>query len=407
MPAFLYKAKDTDRHVIEGTIEAESEAAALDRLASLGYFPMAITEAQPTQGPAATAAAAPGRRRRVRTRDLSLLTRQLADLVGSGVTLLDGLNLLRHQTEHPTLRFIAQELARSIKDGLSFSDALAKHPTVFSPIYVAMVHTGEIGGVLEQVLTRLADLSEAEDELKSRVQLALVYPSLIILVGIATITILLTFVIPRLVSLFQEMGQVLPLPTRILIAISRSSVQYWWAEVLVTVASVGWYQWQRATPSGRRAIDRSKLRLPLFGPLIQQVELARFSRSLSVLLNHGVPILQALEVVSQSLTNAVLQEDVRRIQREVRDGSALAKAMGESQLISPFMTNMVAVGEEAGLLDSSLMKVATAYEREADRMMKLLTSMLGPLLIVIVGAAVAFIVIAMLLPIFQMGVIAQ
>ncbi len=333
--------------------------------------------------------------------------RQLSDLLEAGLTLFGALQIIRDQTENPHLREIVAGLGSHIREGTSFSEALAHHPKVFPPLFVSMVRSGEVGGLLPRVLARLADFGEEEEELAAKVRSAMAYPALIFFVGIGTIFILLTFVIPKLVSLFEEVGQALPLPTRILIGVSQVLASTWWLLLAIVIIGIFLIRQVAHSQQGRFVLDRIKLNLPVWGPLIRKVETARFARSLGMLLGHGVAILQAVEVVTQTMVNEELRRGVERIRGQLEGGTSLSQAMRDSQVFPPFVINMVAVGEESGTLDRSLLKIAEAYERQADRAMKLMASLIEPVMILVMGLIVGFIVISMLLPIFQIDLLAR
>lgn len=391
---------------MEGSLEAETEQEALAKLSQMGYFPLSIQREETSpQGQAA-----PRSFRlftRIRRRDITLFTRQLADLLESGLPLMRTLDVLREQMENPRLQEVLADLASQIRDGRSLSDALAIYPRVFSPLYVSMVRSGEVGGMLGGVLARLADFAEKEEELHVKMRSALAYPILILLVGMGTIAVLLIFVVPKLVLLFQEVGQILPLPTRVLIGLSQWFVSYWW--LVVSIAGLGVFLVRRGglSQGARLAIDRIKLRLPVCGSLIKKVEIARFARSLATLLSHGVPILQGMQVVVQAAGNELLRGELQQIGEQLKGGDSLSQGMRRGRIFPALVTHMVAVGEEAGSLDRSLFKIADTYEREADRAMKLMTSLVEPVMILIMGSLVGFIVIAMLLPIFEIDLLAR
>lgn len=406
MQKFLYKARDSRRRMMEGSLKAETEQEALAKLSQMGYFPLSIQREETSpQGQAA-----PRSFRlftRIRRRDITLFTRQLADLLESGLPLMRTLDVLREQMENPRLQEVLADLASQVRDGRSLSDALAIYPRVFSPLYVSMVRSGEVGGMLGGVLARLADFAEKEEELHVKMRSALAYPILILLVGMGTIAVLLIFVVPKLVLLFQEVGQILPLPTRVLIGLSQWFVSYWW--LVVSIAGLGVFLVRRGglSQGARLAIDRIKLRLPVCGSLIKKVEIARFARSLATLLSHGVPILQGMQVVVQATGNELLRGELQQIGEQLKGGDSLSQGMRRGRIFPALVTHMVAVGEEAGSLDRSLFKIADTYEREADRAMKLMTSLVEPVMILIMGSLVGFIVIAMLLPIFEIDLLAR
>src|SRR2546428_2166303 len=406
MQKFLYKARDRGRRMVEGSLEAETEQEALAKLGEMGCFPLAIERDEPV----AHGQPLPrsfGLRTTIRRRDVTLFTRQLADLLESGLTLMRALDVLRAQTDHPRVREVLADIAAQVREGRSFSESLAPHPRIFSPLYRSLVRSGEVGGTLAEVLARLADISEKDDEMYVKVRSALAYPILILLVGMGTVAALLIFVIPKLVSLFQEVGQTLPLPTRILIELSRWLGSYWWLVVLG--AAGGAFVVRRGTrsPRARLAIDHTKLHFPLWGTLIKKVEIARFARTLATLLSHGVPILPAMQVVVQATGNALLRGELQQIGEQLRGGATLSQGMRRGRLFPTPVIQMVAVGEESGALERSLFKIAETYERDADRVIKSMTSLVEPVMILIVGAVVGFIVISMMLPIFSIDLLAR
>ena len=398
MPRFTYRAKNRALEIIEGTLEAENQAAVISRLGSEGVFPISVVEVGATSASTRTLLA-----RRVSPRVLAYTTRQLADLLGGGLPLLNALTLLAKQTEQPALQRIIDALAASVRDGQALSEALASHPQVFPPLYRSMVKAGEAGGGLEQALSRLADLGEHDAELRSRVVSASVYPLFILCLAFGMTVFLLVYVVPKLSLVFLETGQLLPLPTRILLRVSHLVVHWWWALVLGLIA-LGWAlrQWY-ASPLGRATIDRQVIALPGIGALVKKLETSRLTRSLGTLVGQGVPILQALEVVASNVANAALQSAVQDIRSHVQEGSTLAEALASTRQFPAFVSNMVAVGEESGTVDTALAKVGTTYEREVDRTVQALTTLLEPALLVAVGGIVMFIVLAMLLPVFQIG----
>ena len=402
MPRFTYRAKDSTLHLIEGAIDADSEAAAISRLGSQGVFPISITEAGV---PSASTPAI--LTRRISPNHVTYTTRQLADLLGGGLPLLNALTLVAKQTEHPALRRIFDLVASGVREGQSLSEALATHPQVFPSLYVSMVRAGEATGGLEQALTRLADLGESEAELRSRVLSAMAYPAFVLCVAIGMTGFLIGYVIPKLSLVFIESGQLLPLPTRFLLAVSQVCTRWWWAAIGGLVVVIWLLRQWYASTQGRRTIDRMFVTLPGIGTLVRKLDTARFARNLGIMVSQGVPVLQALEVAGRNISNAVLQQAVVTIQEAVREGSSIAVALTASGQFPVFVSNMVAVGEESGTVDAALLKVATTYEREVDRVIRTLTTVLEPVMLVLVGGVVMFIVLAMLLPVFQIGMVVQ
>ncbi len=402
MPQFVYRAKDSSLHIVEGVIDADNEAAAISRLGGQGVFPISIAEAM--HAPTGRARWIAGG---ISTRTLAYTTRQLSDLLSGGIPLLNALTLLGKQTEHPRLQRVVDNLAASVREGRALSEAMANHPRVFPPLYLSMVRAGEIGGALDEALSRLADLGEHDAELRGRIVSAAVYPIFVLVVALALTIFLIAWVIPKLSEVFIESGQQLPLPTRILLAVSGALTQAWWA--CLAGALICWWAgaaWLKSA-SGRAMRDRLIMSLPGIRTLTRQIETARFARTLGAMMSQGVPVLQALEVVGHHMGNMLLKEAVVRIQAAVREGSSIAAAITASGQFPVFVSNMVAVGEEAGKIDSSLLKIATAYEREVDRTIRALTTVLEPVLLLVVGGMVMFIVLAMLLPVFEIGLVVQ
>ena len=402
MPRYLYRAKNTALQLVEGSIDADSDVTAITRLGSRGLFPLVLTEALPHAG-------APPRafRRYIAARPVAQMSRQLADLLGGGLTLFYALALLSEQTEDRTLRAVITDVAQRVHEGHSFSEALANHPDIFAPLYLSMIKAGEAGGALEDVLGRLADLLTAQSEFRSRVLSALLYPLVVLAIGLITVVVLLAFVVPKLTILFTETGQVLPWPTRLLLGLSGALSQGWWLWLAGAVVAVAGWRLGSRRPAGRAAMDRWMLRAPLVGTLVRKSQTAQFARNLGGMLTQGVPVLQALDVAGSTMANTLLRQAVERAQQAVRAGDSLAGALSLSHQFPALVNNLVAVGEESGTLDRALLKIATSYERETEQALRTLVTVLEPLLIVLVGVVVMFIVIAMLLPIFQLGLVAQ
>lgn len=398
MPTYAYRAKDCALKVVEGTIDAENETAAISRLGTQGIYPLILREASLRRSAAPSPTAS-----RVPSRALAYFSRQLADLLGGGLSLLNALGLVAQQTDHRMLRGVVSAIADEVREGRSLSEAMSRHPGIFSPLYVSMIRTGEATGELDGVLMRLAEVTESEAELRSRVASALVYPCLVLVIGLGVIAFLLTYVVPKLTTLFLETGQLLPWPTRMLVGVSGALSRWWWLW-LVATGIVGWAGRQfLRSEAGQSLLDRLLLRLPVISAFVRKLDTARAMRNLGVMLERGVPILQALDVAGTTLANLVLRQALRRAREAVQAGQTLARALSASGQFPVFVSNMVAVGEEANTLDAALLKVAASYERETDRALRVVTTVLEPLVLVVVGVVVMFIVISVLLPIFELG----
>jgi len=399
MPKYAYRAKGGPRELLQGVIEAESQEAALRQLDRLGYYPLSVEETRSTPSSELPSIAF---RKKISLRDVTLFTRQLSDLLGSGIPLVRSLDILFRQTENESLRRLIEDIGGFVRDGGVFSKGLARHPKVFSSLYTSLVEAGEVSGALEGVLSRLSDFGEKEEETRVKVMQALTYPFLICGVGFLTVIFLLTFVIPKIVGLFQDIQTTLPLPTRILIAISHAFSSYWWLFLILLPIPILLFKRGRANSPTFLALDRMKLQVPLLGDLIRKSEIARFGRTLGTLIANGIPALRAIEVVSKTVGNQILRQEVERAWREVREGTPLAESLTHGTQFPLFVTNMIAVGEESGSLEKALFKVADAFDREVDRTTKQITTLLEPFMILFVAVLVGFVVVSMLLPIFQL-----
>jgi len=398
MPRFVYKAKDGPRRTVEGELDAETRSAAVARIDMMGYSPVWVRERAEE-----TSRRVRFRGRRIRQRDVTVFTRQLASLQRSGVPILRAMSTIGQQTENSRLRRIIKSLEDSIRDGNMLSGALSEYPALFPEIYVSMVRSGESAGRLDTVLLSLADAREKEEETRRKVQAATAYPMLVIVVGIITIVVLLTFFLPRIIELFKDYGQ-LPLPTRILIGTNDFLRKYWHFIVLVGVLLFAVVRQLAALEKGRTFFDRIKLHLPLIGRYVLESEIARFARTLSLLIDAGIAIDKALALSADTFHNAVLKNEIREVrQRTVGQGMALSAGLKRTSYFPSFVANMSAVGEEGGRLPESLAEIASFYETQVEQQSRLATSLLEPVLILVVGAIVGFIVSAMLLPIFEIG----
>ncbi|MDD5135757.1 MAG: type II secretion system F family protein [Candidatus Omnitrophica bacterium] len=401
MARFLYEAKKGPKDVVKGVLVADNRASALQKIAQMGYYLMALEEENEL-----VKSAGEGKGNifaRVSLKDIADFTRQLSDLLESGLTIVKALDLLHDQTPNKKFKRVIMDIRDFCVSGSPLSEALSRHPKVFSNLYASMVRSGETGGALEKILKRLSDFSEKQLEIQTKIRTALAYPILMSVVGLATVTVLMTFVIPKMMVMFADLGQALPLPTQILLAISNAFKNYWWVIIaLIFVAGV-FLTKAYATPEGRIKIDRLKLKAPVFGALGMKVEIARFARTLATLLENGVPILESLKVTSETIGNGVIKGEVDKAYDAVREGSSLARGFSGSVVIPPTVMNMIAIGEEAGHLEKSLFKIAQTYDRESDEAIKIMMSLLEPILILTMGVVVGFIVIAMLLPIFEIN----
>jgi len=407
MPQFHYQATTSQGKVIEGVMEAGEERAVVARLHEQGYLPLRV--AQPDQGKPRAAAfsslslpALPGRGT-VGQRDLLVLTQELATLISAGLPLDRALSVLTGLTEKAELKKVVGQILRAVQQGKSLGEALSEYQKIFPPLYVNMVKAGELGGFLDTALQRLAEYLERAQQVRDEIKSALTYPILLTMVGGLSVVILLTYVLPKFAVIFEDVGQALPTSTRMLLGISYSLRAYWWAVVLVGVGAWLGARQYLATPQGRFTWDSWRLRLFVVGQLLRKREVGRFARTLGTLLKSGVPLLQALEVVREVAGNQMVSRALKEVQVGVREGHGIAGPLGRSGVFPTLALQMVSVGEETGRLDDMLMRVAEYYERDTYNQIKRLTSLLEPLLILVMGLIVGFVVISMLLAVFSIN----
>ncbi len=401
MARFVYEAKKSPKDIIKGILVADNRAAAIQKIAQQGYYIISLDEEDSrSQGTFSSLAPVLGR---IALKDIADFTRQLSDLLESGITIVKALDLLYNQTANKKFKTVIMDIRDFCVGGSTLSNAFERHPKIFSNLYISMIRSGETGGALEKILKRLSDFSEKQLEIQTKIRTALAYPILMSIVGLATIIVLMTFVIPKMMVMFSDLGQALPLPTQILLAISSVVTNYWWALVGCIIAAAAFLGKIYRTAEGRLAIDGLKLKAPIFGQLMMKVEIARFARTLATLLENGVPILESLKVTSETIGNAVIKKEIEDAYNAVREGSPLAGGLTDGSVIPSAVINIIAIGEEAGHLERSLFKVAERYDRESDEAIKVMMALLEPVLILTLGVVVGFIVISMLLPIFEIN----
>ncbi len=409
MTAFRYQAIGGSGAPVAGVIEAEDRKAALHLLGQRGLFPSSLeTSALPavvTEAPAASgqARSAPGIfAKRIGRKEITAFTREMSALLGAAIPIPQALDGLAEE-ENPALRDVIVQIADSVRKGAALSAALEEQPALFTKLYVSMIRVGEEAGVLPRVMADLADLLEHEDEVRGEVVSAVAYPLFVLGFGLVTVTVLLTWVMPRLFGMFGEMLTVLPLPTLILLKISGFLHRYWVGVLLGISGVVAGLWYYLRTAEGAELWDRAKLRLPVMGSVFRAAALSRFARTLGTLAKSGVSLLPALKIVENTIGNRVLARQVARVAEETRGGDSLAGPLRKMNIFPRTVVQMIDVGEESGKLDEMLLKVAEIEERHMRARTKTLISLLAPALILVVGALVGFIVIALLLPIFKMS----
>jgi type II secretory pathway component PulF len=397
MPLYVYKAKEGPGRTVQREMSADSEAAVISRLEGMGMIPVWVRP----KGHGHTAIL-PSQRGISRS-DVSIFTRQLGGMIRAGVPILRALNTIAGQTENSRLQAVVGDLEAAIRDGSMLSERMRSYPKLFPDLYVNMVESGESGGVLDTMLFRLAEAREKEEENRRKVQAAMAYPLLVAVVGGLTVFVLLAFFMPRVMGLFKGQEN-LPMPTRILLGVSGffSHNWYWMLFALLFV----WVVFQRlaALEKGRLFVDRLVLRLPLIGRFSRDVDLARFSRTFALLIDSGVTIERVLSLSAKSIHNAVLRDALEGVkEKTLRQGVPLSEGIKESEFFPAFVGNMLAVGEETGHIDDALNEVARFYEAGIERQSRMMTALVEPVLLLVVGTVVGFIVFAMLLPIFNIG----
>lgn len=396
MPTYTYKAKSGPTEIIEGSITADSPNAVIAKLGEQGYYPISIEE---EKGGAIVSV----KKIRVSQKEVGIFTRQLADLLEGGLTLYQALDTLTKQAENKTFSRVIQDIRDRVKEGNPLSDTFQNYPKIFTPLYVSMVRSGETGGMLDSILVRLAEFSEKEQELRGKVRGALTYPFFLGSFGIVTVGVLIVFVVPKLTGIFNDFGQTLPLPTKVLMIVSHFMAKWWWLIGIFFILILFIFRQQRKSAEGKLVIDRWKLKFPILGRLILIGELGRFSRTLSTLFESGVPVLKSLEIVTDTIGNEVVKREFVSVHEKISKGGSLGASLSESSYFPLFMTNMIKVGEKGGAVEKSLLKIADSYDREIDRITRVFTTLLEPILILTLGVVVGFIVVSMLLPIFNIN----
>ncbi len=409
MPAYIYQAKKGPQNTVEGRVDAQSEKEAIEKLSLLGLVPVSLREeiiaSVPVIQPLALSPVKSGVR--INSREITVFSRQLASLLKSGVPILRAIVIIRDQATNRNMKAILQDIYKDVESGSPFSSVLSKYPRVFPPLYLALISAGENSGALPEVLLKISDYRAKQEEVVSRFKMAMVYPVLMAVVGIGTVVFMLTFVMPRLSKLYKDMGQGLPFPTKILIA-SSNGLQHNLPWVLVIIiAGIFVFRRYSLTNNGKAAISVIQLNLPVVRNLVLKSELARFSRTLELLLRSGISILRAINVTIPVLGNESVKAQLRASYKELEQGGSFGRSLKNSRLIPAFMTNLLIVGEESGRLDDALTEVAASYERDTDEAIRVMSSLLEPLMILVMGLIVGFIVVAMLLPIFEMNVMVR
>jgi len=393
---FKYNVRDKTGKVVSGRLEGENREAVATKLRQMGYIVLDLNEDRLSQLNKITFGTS------VKSKDITIFARQFATMINAGLSLTKCLSILGAQSDSKELRDIITQLGKDVEAGQSLSEAMVKHPKVFPPLFYNMVRAGETGGVLDEVLLRVADHFEQEAQLKGRIKSAMTYPiamgALVLLVLVA----MMIFVVPTFQKMFSDMGGTLPLPTQILVAVSEGA-RSWPGLVVVAVviALVVLFRWWISTESGRMIWDGIKLRMPIVGPLVRKTALARFTRTFGTLVSAGVPILSALDIVSDTAGNEVVATAVKKVRSAIKEGETIAKPLSESPVFPSMVVQMIAVGEETGALDQMLNKIADFYDEEVRAAVDSLTSIIEPIMMATLGLVVGGIIVALYMPMFQ------
>lgn len=398
MVTFAYQARDSSGKVVSGVQEALNEDNAINTLMTRGLLVLSIQQKSASKGRK--------RRGKVSETDLVLFTRQLATMIDAGLPLVSGLTALFEQSDpkrQTGLRFVIGDLTARVQQGDSFSEAIARHPKTFSRLYLAMVKAGESGGLLAEIMDRLATFLEASARLRKKVKSAMTYPVIVVVIALAITTFLIVRVVPVFADIFADFGADLPAPTQFLINLSEMVRSYWYWMLLVGGGTIWGARYFVKTKSGAEIWDRWKLKLPVFGPLLHKIAMTRFARTFAQLIRSGVPILEVMDIVGQTSGNIIIGNAIRRVAVDVEKGSNLTNAMTKESIFPPMLMRMISAGESTGKIDTMLDKMADFWDEEIEALLDALTSLIEPLLIVFLGVVVGGIVIAMFLPIFKLN----
>lgn len=394
---YEYAVRDRRGKLVSGKLEAQNEAALVQKLRGMGYAPVSIKQ---TGGGMQRELSLPGGNK-VKLKDLSVMSRQFATMVNSGLSLLRSLSILAEQTENKKLAKVLDEVRTNLEGGAALSTSLARHPRVFPPLMVNMVRAGETGGFLDRVLLQIAENFEAEVKLRGKVKSAMAYPVVVFTIALLAVTAMLLFIVPVFAGMFEDMGAELPAPTKALVFLSGAMKIM--APVGLVLGIVGGIVWRRIKhrPDVRNVVDPLKLKIPIFGELFRKIAISRLTRNLGTMLAAGVPILQALDIVAETSGNAVVGNAMISVQESVRRGEALVRPLANQPVFPPMVVQMMAVGEDTGALDQMLVKISDFYDQEVEATTDALTSLIEPLMIAFLGGIVGSMIVALYMPIFK------
>jgi len=404
MPVYEYRGLNSSGKTLKGILDADSDVVAREKLRSSGIFPIEVKEALSKSkglpsGPGSLVRVLRG----VKPGEVSAMTRQLSTLLGAGVPLVRSLESLITQMTNPLFKKVMAQIKESVNQGNSLAFSLSQHPKIFSNVYVNMVQSGEASGSLDVVLDRLAEFGEHQQALRGRFKAALAYPIFMFFIGTIVLFVLITFIVPNITKVFTEMRQALPLPTIVLIKVGNFLFSYWWVILLCFLGGILVLRYIKKRPGVQYRWDKLKLRMPVFGPLNQKIAIARFGRTLGSLLQSGVSLITALQIVSRIVDNSLIEKAIIGAGDDIQEGQGLASSISKSPLFPSMAVQMISVGEQSGELEAMLHKIADTHEREVESQIIALTSMLEPIMILVMAVMVAFIVFSILLPILEMS----
>ncbi len=398
---YSYTGRDATGKLVKGRVDASSETSVASRLRTMGIAPVSIQQVASGTGLNRDISLGGLFDKKVTIKDLAVMSRQLATMIGAGLPLLKALNILAGQSENPKLAEVLDEVRSAVEEGGTFSDSLAKHPRTFPPLFINLVRAGEVGGFLETSLESVAKNYEKEVQLRATISSALTYPVVVLIMALLAVVGMIVFIVPIFQDLFDDLGGNLPLPTQILVVISQNMV--WIAPVLLVVGIVGaiWWRSNRHTPKFRSIYEPALLKLPVFGGLFKKIAIARFSRNFGTMIGSGVPILQALSIIGSTSGNWQVEQAVQAVQDSVRQGRTIAAPLANEEIFPPMVTQMIAVGEDSGALETMLEKIAEFYDSEVQSTTEALTSLIEPLMIAFLGVVLGGMIVALYLPIFE------
>jgi type IV pilus assembly protein PilC len=398
MPKFVWEGKTKAGRTLTGEIEAPNEAFVLAQLRRQQVVPVKVKP----KG-AEFRLRLPGLGGKVSQKELAIFTRQFATMIDAGLPLVQCLDILGAQQENQTFKKIIIKVKEDVESGSTFADALGKHPRIFDELFVNLVQAGEVGGILDTIHSRLAAHIEKALKLAKKIKGAMVYPATIVAVAVVVTVVLLVYVIPIFGKMFQDFGQALPAPTQFVLALSAFTRKYFMVAIVFVILLIIAFRWYKNTENGRRVIDRILLKLPIVGGLLQKIAVARFSRTLGTMVSSGVPILESMDIVAKSAGNRIIEEAILKARLSISEGKTIAEPLADAKVFPSMVTQMVAVGEATGALDTMLNKIAEFYDEEVDMAVEALTSLLEPMLMIFLGVVIGGLVIAMYLPIFKLA----